>query len=123
MRGATIACNLLDTRGRVVDERIVERRSNAGRISLRTGCFCNPDAGEVAFHLSPQTLRENFHRPQRLTYEDYIRALGMESAGAIRILLGVATTFADVYAALQFVRTFLDEEHGAEALPPRPLHC
>lgn len=123
MRGATIACNLLDPEGRVIDERIVERHASAARISLRTGCFCNPGAGEVAFHLSPQTLQENFHRPQRLTYEEYIRALGMESAGAVRISLGIATTFADVYAALQFARTFLDEEQRAEPLPPRPLHC
>jgi selenocysteine lyase/cysteine desulfurase len=70
MGGGTIACNFLDPHRHVVDERIVEQRANAGRLSLRTGCFCNPGAGEVAFHLSPQALRDTFHRTEHLTYDD-----------------------------------------------------
>ena len=51
-RGGTIAFNFLHPDGRVVDERFVDRVAAAHRISLRTGCFCNPGAGEVAFSLS-----------------------------------------------------------------------
>jgi len=48
-RGATIAFNFLHPDGDVVDERYVDRIASRHNISLRTGCFCNPGAGEVAF--------------------------------------------------------------------------
>ena len=52
-RGGTIAFNFLHPDGRVVDERYVDRVGRRHGISLRTGCFCNPGAGEVAFtHLA-----------------------------------------------------------------------
>src|SRR6266545_5493211 len=41
---------------RVVDERYVDRLARKQNISLRTGCFCNPGAGEVAFTISRETL-------------------------------------------------------------------
>ena len=51
-RGGTIAFNFLHPDGRVVDERFVDLVAAAHNISLRTGCFCNPGAGEVAFSIS-----------------------------------------------------------------------
>src|SRR6266545_5499197 len=42
--------------GHVIDERYVERVARKHNISLRTGCFCNPGAGEVAFTISRETL-------------------------------------------------------------------
>src|SRR5260221_9918850 len=44
-RGGTVAFNLLDPGGRVVDERAVAPATAAARISSRTRCFCNPGAG------------------------------------------------------------------------------
>jgi molybdenum cofactor sulfurtransferase len=55
-RGATIAVNFLHPDGRIVDERYVDRLARAQMISVRTGCFCNPGAGEVAFTISRETL-------------------------------------------------------------------
>ena len=55
-RGATIAFNILHPDGRVVDERYVDRIARAQNISLRTGCFCNPGAGEIAFTISRDTV-------------------------------------------------------------------
>src|SRR3984885_9642280 len=55
-RGGTVALNFLDPDGRVIDERAVSRDSSAAGISLRTGCFCNPGAGEAAFGLTRRDL-------------------------------------------------------------------
>ena len=55
-RGATIAFNFLHPDGRVIDERYVDRVARQHNVSLRTGCFCNPGAGEVAFTISGETL-------------------------------------------------------------------
>jgi selenocysteine lyase/cysteine desulfurase len=51
-RGGTVAFNLLDPGGRIIDERAVARDTAAAGISIRTGCFCNPGAGEGAFNLT-----------------------------------------------------------------------
>ena len=55
-RGGTVAFNLLDPGGRVVDERAVARDTAAAGISIRTGCFCNPGAVEGAFRLDQGRL-------------------------------------------------------------------
>ncbi|KAL1897617.1 hypothetical protein Sste5346_003923 [Sporothrix stenoceras] len=55
-RGGTVTFNFLDTDGEIVDERIVAREAAVARISLRTGCFCNPGAGETALGFSTQDL-------------------------------------------------------------------
>src|SRR6266700_684187 len=60
MCGGTIALNFLNPDGSIVDERIVEQRASKELLSLRTGCFCNPGAGEVAFHLSKEKLQGIF---------------------------------------------------------------
>jgi len=66
-RGGTIALNFFDPHGSMIDERVVDRRASEIGLSLRTGCFCNPGAGEAAFHLSKETLRTVFHEKSRDT--------------------------------------------------------
>jgi molybdenum cofactor sulfurtransferase len=122
MRGGTIAFNFLDPNGSIVDERLVGRRANQRRISLRTGCFCNPGAGEVAFSVPPTTAQHFFHADERPQFDDFLAAMGMRSGGAVRVSLGLATTFADVSRFAEFCGTFLDDYAGEDDLPPR-LHC
>jgi len=133
-RGGTIALNFLDPHGAIVDERVVEQRANTFRLSLRTGCFCNPGAGEAAFHLSQETLWNIFHEESKealpkllqgeesVSWDALLTDLGMQSGGAVRISLGLVTNFADVYRLVQFARTFLDTFPAESDLPPR-LHC
>jgi molybdenum cofactor sulfurtransferase len=79
-RGATIAFNFLHPDGSVVDERYVDRIATRHNISLRTGCFCNPGAGEVAFTISRETLVGG-EFGQGMTLDDYVDALGLHSGG------------------------------------------
>jgi len=123
MRGGTIALNILTPDSSVVDERIIDRQASARGISLRTGCFCNPGAGEVAFGLSKNTLARVRHEEQeRMTLEQYLVALSLPSAGAIRVSLGLASNFADVYRCLQFIESFRDQFPDDNGLVAR-LHC
>ena len=85
-----IAFNFLHPDGRVVDERYVDRVASRHNISLRTGCFCNPGAGEVAFTISRETLVGG-EFGKGMTLDDYIHAIGLPSGGAIRASLGIAT--------------------------------
>jgi selenocysteine lyase/cysteine desulfurase len=120
-RGATIAFNFLHPDGRVIDERFVDLVAAAHRISVRTGCFCNSGAGEIAFSLSRETLIGAKFAPGMIL-DDYIRMIGMPTGGAIRVSLGLATNFADVYRFLEFAREFLDLTEVPANLPPR-LGC
>lgn len=121
-RGATIALNFLTPAGHIVDERIVDRRAAEARISLRTGCFCNPGTGEAAFGIAADALTAALGSQGPRSYEEYLAALGMESGGAVRVSLGIATTFDDVYRFMEFVETFVDQSPVASDLAPRD-HC
>jgi len=108
-RGATIAFNLADAAGGLVDHLRVEEAANARHISLRTGCFCNPGAGEVALGLSRSELERCFAvTPGGMTYEDFRGCISPEGSGAVRVSLGAVTTFADVWALVELLREFLD---------------
>jgi molybdenum cofactor sulfurtransferase len=120
-RGGTIACNFLHPGGRVVDERLVDAIAAAHRISVRTGCFCNPGAGEAAFGLSPDRLRGAAFA-DGMQLDDYIRLVGLSSGGAVRVSLGLASNFADVYRFMSFATEFLDLTSVPADLPPR-LGC
>ena len=108
LRGGTIAINLVEPDGHVIDHRIVEGRANGRRISLRTGCFCNPGAGETALGLSNEELTGCFHQADTMSYEDFRRCIDGKSTGAVRISVGWSSSFADVYAFVDFLETFLE---------------
>jgi selenocysteine lyase/cysteine desulfurase len=119
-RGGTIAFNFLHPDGRVVDERFVDRVAAAHRISLRTGCFCNPGAGEVAFSLSTDRPEGRFD--EGMILDDYLRAVGMPTGGAVRVSLGIASNLADVQRFMEFASGFVDLTDVPADLPPR-LAC
>jgi selenocysteine lyase/cysteine desulfurase len=108
-RGATLALNFYDRDGHFIDHRLIEREATAAGISVRTGCFCNPGEGEVALGLATDELRACFVRhPERLTLDEFRRCLDDQSTGAVRISLGLVTTFADVYRFATFARRYRD---------------
>ncbi len=127
-RGGTVAFNFLDPDGRIIDERVVQHDSAALGISLRTGCFCNPGASEVAFLLDRDALVEmDGKRVGKLndfgTVDDFLRVLGMPSGGAIRVSVGLASNIADVERFLRFAEaTYRDRHPSAEGLEARK-HC
>ena len=117
-RGATIAFNFLHPDGGIVDERYVDRIARRHNISLRTGCFCNPGAGEVAFTISRETLVGG-EFGEGMALDDYINAIGLPSGGAIRVSLGLASNSADIDRFTTFAREFLDLADVPDDLPPR----
>ena len=121
-RGGTVAFNLLDPGGRVVDERAVARDTAAAGISIRTGCFCNPGAGEGAFNLTEADWR-NAARGRARTLDQYVGLLGLPSGGALRASVGLASNIEDVERLLAFVEmTYRDRLADTTGLTPR-LAC
>jgi molybdenum cofactor sulfurtransferase len=121
-RGGTIAFNFLDPDGKIIDERVIGERLAALKLSVRTGCFCNPGVGEVVMNLKADTLGKCYSRDDLVTYEQFLAALGMPTGGAVRVSLGLVSNFSDVYRFMQFTRTLLDTVPSLRDLPPRS-HC
>jgi molybdenum cofactor sulfurtransferase len=117
-RGATVAFNFLHPDGHVIDERYVDRVARRHKISLRTGCFCNPGAGEVAFTIARETLVGG-EFSDGMTLDDYIEAIGLPSAGAVRASLGPPSNAADIDRFAAFAHEFVDMAAIPDDLPPR----
>ncbi len=107
-RGATITVNFQDARGAFIDHEVIEERATAAGISVRSGCFCNPGAGELAMGISPDEMSACFVRlADRITYTDFRRCIDGKSTGAVRASLGIATNFDDVRTFARFATGFL----------------
>jgi selenocysteine lyase/cysteine desulfurase len=117
-RGATIAFNFLRPDGSIVDERYVDRVAHEHGISLRTGCFCNPGAGELAFTIERETLVGG-EFGDGMTIDDYVDAIGLPSGGAVRASLGLASNRADIERFAAFAGEFIDCTEVPADLPPR----
>lgn len=108
-RGATLAFNLLDTDGILVDERAVETSAAHSGIALRAGCFCNPGVGETIFALDPEDLlRAGQQQPPLSTADEYRRAVRLPTGGALRISLGPVSNLRDISRLLQFLKSWRD---------------
>ncbi len=110
-RGGTISFNFYRADGTPIPHDAVEQAANQHRISLRTGCFCNPGAGEIALQLSQPELAACFAQPgheQRLSMQEFRSCFDQKASGAIRISVGIASNFADVEAFLTFAREFVE---------------
>lgn len=111
-RGGTVTFNLYDPDGHLLDYRRIEELASAERISLRTGCFCNPGAGETAEGLTAEDMRAGMDVSTDMTLPRFLQIIqhrGGKSAGAIRASLGLASNFADVEAFLAFIGGFRDQ--------------
>jgi selenocysteine lyase/cysteine desulfurase len=111
-RGGTISLNLYDADGTIFDYRLVEALANKVNISIRTGCFCNPGAGELAMGIEGEELQQALANEERVTFEQLVIAMTAngehDAVGAIRISVGLATNFHDVFHLVQFLKSFLN---------------
>lgn len=105
-RGGTIIFNVFDNAGKPLPYLQVEADANAANISLRTGCFCNPGIDEINNCISTDELAAYFTSHSGGNFQDMITALG-RMRGAIRISVGLASNFADVYRFIEFLKKYL----------------
>jgi selenocysteine lyase/cysteine desulfurase len=112
MRGGTVTLNFYDPEGHLLDYRRVEELAAKQRISLRTGCFCNPGAGETAEAITADDIEDAIAEAPEMTLPRFLQFITHRSgktAGAIRVSLGIASNFADVQRFVEFAATFRDQ--------------
>ncbi|HEX7049596.1 MAG TPA: aminotransferase class V-fold PLP-dependent enzyme [Longimicrobiales bacterium] len=109
-RGATIAFNLIDPAGAVIDCLEVERRAADANIALRTGYFCNPGAAETSFELPDDEARRCYEElaSDTFTLRQFSVCLHDKPVGAVRVSLGLPSNEADVHRLIDVLAGFRD---------------
>lgn len=111
-RGGTIAMNFYDPDGHLLDYRRVEELAGLDNISLRTGCFCNPGAGETAEDLTADDMQAGLAHGREITLPLFLQIMQHrdgKSAGAVRVSLGQISNFADVERFIGFASGLRDQ--------------
>ncbi len=112
-RGGAMTMNFYDAQDQVINHLDIEEAASRSNISLRTGCFCNPGGGETALELSKTELIGCFKNTSeakvpRFTPEDFRLCVDGKSTGAVRVSVGLASNFRDVYRFVEFARGFIE---------------
>ena len=111
-RGGTVTMNFYDPGGHLLDYRRVEELAGQECISLRTGCFCNPGAGEAAEGLTEDDMRAGVAAGADISLPRFVQIIqhrGGKSAGAIRVSFGIASNFADAERFVRFAAGLRDQ--------------
>ena len=111
-RGGIVTMNFYDPEGHLIDYRRVEELAGQERISIRTGCFCNPGAGEAAEGLTEDDVAAAIRESPDMTMPRFLQFITHrdgKSAGAIRVSLGLASNFADVERFVRFAAGLRDQ--------------
>jgi selenocysteine lyase/cysteine desulfurase len=110
-RGGTVSFTMRDRDGHPIDDRRIEQLANQVNISLRTGCFCNPGAGEIAHGLGAGEMARWFGRDEPMSFNELRESLLRDLdilVGAVRVSVGIASNFADVRRLMSFLHGFVD---------------
>jgi molybdenum cofactor sulfurtransferase len=110
-RGGSVAFNLTDPAGELVDFREVERRANEANVSIRTGFFCNPGAAEFAFEYECDDAFQCIKTltPETFTLQRFSDCMSDHAVGAVRASVGIASNQADLDCLMEVLATFRDE--------------
>jgi molybdenum cofactor sulfurtransferase len=94
----------------MIPNSFIEYSASKQFISLRTGCMCNP--GAAAAILGIQDDMQRLY--PGVTLKDFETAVGRE-LGVVRISLGLASNFQDVWKVIRFA-ALIGKEKSRQAL-------
>lgn len=106
--GGTLIMNFLDKDGNLFPIEQVERKANERKISIRTGCFCNPGLDELNSGISADELSQYFTEHEDGNFGDRTNFYG-KLRGATRISVGLATNKDDLQKFIDFVKSFINQ--------------
>ena len=110
-RGGTVTVLLFDPDGVPYPGARIEEVAADENLSVRTGCFCNPGAGEAAMEFDADFMAQWFNGPLDIGFQELVtevRNLTGKEVSAVRVSVGIATNFADVYFLMRFLETLRD---------------
>jgi len=105
--GSTASLIFLSPEGEMLPLSFIEYAAARSNISLRTGCMCNP--GGAAAMLGFEQEMDRVY--QGLTLKNFEGMLGRE-LGVVRLSLGLATNFYDVWRVVKFAEEVIGREES-----------
>ena len=106
--GGTIIMTFNNPDGSKIQFEKIEELTNSKKISVRSGCFCNPGLDETNNCLTIDELTTYFSTHNNGNYIDMINSL-QKMRGAIRVSVGLATTKKDIDTFVSFVKELKDK--------------
>lgn len=94
----------------MIPNSFIEYAASTRNISLRTGCMCNPGASAALLGIEEQ-MEQTY---PGVTLKDISELLGRE-LGVVRISLGLASNFKDMWRVIQFA-SLIGHERSREHL-------
>ncbi|CDO75966.1 hypothetical protein BN946_scf184888.g16 [Trametes cinnabarina] len=101
--GSVVALLFLSPSGQMIPNSFVEYAASRHNISLRTGCMCNPGGAAALLGLRDAMAA----LPCNATLHAFEQEMGRE-LGVVRISLGLASDFRDVWRVVQFAKIMGD---------------
>ncbi len=115
-RGGNFVFNFLDQAGTFYPLNTIEKLAGRHKISLRTGCFCNPGIDELNHGITKEQLQNYFEGREQGDYDEFITYQG-KPRGAVRLSVGLATTIADIEKFFTFARLLLNKTAEKPLIP------
>ena len=113
-RGGSLVLTFFDREGKLYPFQEVEGLANERKISIRSGCFCNPGIDEINSCVSTEEIARYFASRDRHSLPDMVKYLG-RMRGATRVSVGIANVQKDLDTFVAFVQS-LRNKTIAEAL-------
>ncbi|MCH8486713.1 MAG: aminotransferase class V-fold PLP-dependent enzyme [Candidatus Cyclonatronum sp.] len=124
-RGGSLVLTFFDRDGKLYPFQEVEGLANERKISIRSGCFCNPGIDEINSCVSTEEIARYFASRDRHSLPDMVKFLG-RMRGATRVSVGIANVQKDLDTFVDFVAS-LKNKTIAEALRRNEIkaisHC
>ncbi len=106
--GGTMVITFRNPDGTKIDFEKIEELSNKQKISIRSGCFCNPGLDETTNCLTTDEIASYFQSRETGDYHDMITTLN-KMRGATRVSVGLATTKNDLDLFISLVNSLKDQ--------------
>jgi molybdenum cofactor sulfurtransferase len=106
--GGSLVMTFFDQEGNKYAYEDIEKQTNAQRISIRSGCFCNPGVDEINSCISNDEFGNYFSSHNKDDYEAMLRQL-KRMRGGTRVSVGIATVARDLQRFIDFVQSLRDK--------------
>jgi selenocysteine lyase/cysteine desulfurase len=111
LRGGTISFYLTDADGNFIPHLLVERLANKQKISLRSGCLCNPGATTAGMKMVDRLS----HIDPGMPLSDFLGSFDEYMILLLRISVGIASNWEDCEAIVNLLKKLLDPVYYEEA--------
>lgn len=106
--GGTMIMNFYNPDGSKIWFEKIEEITNSKKISVRTGCFCNPGLDEINNHLTTNELMDCYAGVNKDNVKELRDSLE-KMRGAIRVSVGMATNQKDLDTFISFITELKDK--------------